>query len=87
MLALVSLPALRPQRLRRGHRSGDVEPAEHRPPAAAAEPRDPGALLAGVDLQGRSWRSRPSKRASSRPISRSPAAAARPSTAASSSAT
>ena len=78
---------VRPQRLRRGHRPGDVEPAEHRPPAAAAEPRHPGALLAGLDLQGGRGGGRPRRRASSRPISRSRAAAAGPSSAGSSSAT
>ena len=61
---------LRPERLRGGHRSGDLEPAQHRPAAAAAEPRDPGPLLAGLDLQGRGGRRRRSKRASSRPTSR-----------------
>ena len=44
---------LRPERLRRRHRSRDVGLAQHRRAAAAAEPRDPGALLARVDVQDR----------------------------------
>ena len=44
---------VRSQRLRDRHRSRDVGAAQHRQAAAAAEPRDPGALSAGIDLQDR----------------------------------
>ena len=44
---------LRSQRLRRRHRPRDVAGAQHRRAAAAAEPRHPGPLLAGFDLQDR----------------------------------
>ena len=50
--ARVHQPAgLRSERVRRGHRPGDVGGAQHRRAAAAERPRDSGALLAGIDLQ------------------------------------
>ena len=42
---------LRSERVRRRHRSRDVGVAQHRRAEAAAGPRDPGALLARVDVQ------------------------------------
>ena len=42
---------LRPERLRRRHRSRDVGVAQHRRAAAAAGSRDSGTLLAGLDVQ------------------------------------
>ena len=44
---------VRPQRFCHRHRSRDVERAQHRQTEAAAEPRDPGPLFAGVDVQDR----------------------------------
>ena len=45
--------SLRSQRLLDRHRSRDVGVAQHRQAAAAAEPRHPGPLLAGLDVQDR----------------------------------
>ena len=44
---------LRSQRFLDRHRSRDVGVAQHRQAAPAAEPRDPGPLLAGLDVQDR----------------------------------
>ena len=86
VLSLVSLPAYDPERLRRRHRSRDLDVAQHRRAEAAAEPRAPGPLLAGLDLQdgGRHGRARGGRDHAGLP--RLTAPAARASTAASSSA-
>ena len=51
VLAFTSLPGLRSERVRRRHRSRDLGGAEHRRAPAAERPRDPGPLLARVDVQ------------------------------------
>ena len=60
VLAFTSRAGLRPERVRRRHRSRDLERAQHRRAQAAAEPRAAGALFARVDLQdgGRTGRPR-----------------------------
>ena len=51
VLSLISLPAYDPNAFSRRHRSRDLGGAQHRPAEAAAEPRAPGPLLAGIDVQ------------------------------------
>ena len=51
VLSLVSLPSYDPNSFADRHRSRDVDRAQHRQAASAAEPRHPGAILAGLDLQ------------------------------------
>ena len=53
---------LRPERLRGRHRPRHLGVAQHRQAAAAAEPRDPGPLLAGLDVQDRGGRRRRSRK-------------------------
>ncbi len=60
VLAFTSRPAYDPNAFAGGNRSRDVGGAEHRRAEAAAEPRAPGPLLAGLDVQdgGRAGRAR-----------------------------
>ena len=51
VLAFTSRAGLRPERVRRRHRSRDVGVAQHRRRPAAEGPRDSGALFARVDVQ------------------------------------
>ncbi len=53
---------LRPQRLCRRHRSRHLAGAQHRRTAPAAEPRHPGALFTGLDLQDRGGHGRPRRK-------------------------
>ena len=87
ILALASVPAFDPNDFASGIAAQDLGPADDRPAEAAAEPRHAGPLRAGVGVQdcGRGRRSR--RRADHAGDATSSAAAARPSTAASSSAT
>ena len=51
VLSLVSLPSYDPNSFADGHRPHDLDRAQHRQAASAAEPRHSGPILAGLDLQ------------------------------------